>query len=257
MRMDAPGPCETKGMSAMFTKTAKNARSAGAVSPAGRDRAAARRGVLGRAALLAAASLLTVGMTVAEPLVSAAPHAEKKRSKTITRTYSSPNAVVIYDNTTADPYPAAIQVSGFKKGKVKDVNVRLRGYNHGFPDHVDVLLVAPNGASTVLMSDVGGGTDAASLTLTIDDQAPAVLPDGSPLESGTYRPANHGGVDTFPGLGSAPATVGLAQFNGGNPNGEWRLYVVDDAIGSVGAFSGGWDLEITAKTTKKKKHGKH
>ena len=217
---------------------------------------------LGRASLLVAMSCLTLGLTVAEPLVSAKPHAKqvqsekKKGSKTITRTFSSPNAIVINDDTTADPYPSAIQVSGIKKGKIKDVNVTVRGYNHGFPDNVDVMLVAPNGASSVLMSDAGGSTDAASLTLKFDDQATATLPDSTAVENGTFQPANYGAADTFPDIGAAPGIVGLGQMNGGNPNGEWRLYVVDDAAANVGAFSGGWDLEITAKVAKKKKHGK-
>jgi subtilisin-like proprotein convertase family protein len=217
------------------------------------------RAIAGRATLLAAMSCLTLGLTVAEPLVAAKPHAkqeqsEKKGGKTITRTFSSPNAVVINDNTQADPYPSAITVSGIKKGKVQDVNVTLRGYNHGFPDNVDVMLVAPDGSSTVLMSDSGGGTDAASLTLTFDDQAAGTSPDGSTIESGTFKPVNYGAGDNFPGIGAAPSTVSLAQMNGGNPNGEWRLYVVDDTATSVGAFSGGWDLELTAKLAKKK-HG--
>jgi subtilisin-like proprotein convertase family protein len=212
-------------------------------------------GLLGRLTAVTLLTSLTLS-SVAAPLTSAAPKAEKKGGKTITRTFSSPNAVVINDNTQADPYPSAIQVSGIKKGKVKDVNVTLRGYNHGFPDHVDVMLVAPDGSSTVLMSDSGGATDAASLTLKFDDQATGTTPDGSTIESGTFKPVNYGAaVDNFPGLGAAPTTVSLAQLNGGNPNGEWKLYVVDDAATSVGAFSGGWDLELTAKLAKKKKHG--
>jgi subtilisin-like proprotein convertase family protein len=222
---------------------------------------APRRTLVVRASLLAVMSCLTLGLTVAEPLVAAKSNSkqteeEKKGGKTITRTFSSPNAVVINDNTQADPYPSAIQVSGIKKGKVKDVNVTLRGYNHGFPDNVDVMLVAPDGSSTVLMSDSGGATDASSLTLTFDDQATGTTPDGSTIESGTFKPVNYGAaVDNFPSLGAAPTTVSLAELNGGNPNGEWKLYVVDDTATSVGAFSGGWDLELTAKLAKKKKHG--
>jgi subtilisin-like proprotein convertase family protein len=162
--------------------------------------------------------------------------------------------VVIYDNTTADPYPAAIQVSGFKKGKVIDVNVVLRGLNHGFPDHIDAVLMAPSGAAAVLMSDAGGSADAASLTLTLDDEAAAALPDGSGLATGAYKPGNYGAADTYPSLGTSPTAAILSLLDGGNPNGEWRLYVVDDAATNVGAFSGGWDLELTVKLAKKK-HG--
>lgn len=220
---------------------------------------AARRALLGRASVLAAVSCLTVGLAVAEPLLSTAPVAAKKKGggKTITRTFASPAAVVINDDTTANPYPATINVSGIKKGKVKDVNVTLRGFNHGFPDNVDVVLVAPNGAMSVLMSDVGGSTDAASLTLTIDDEAAGALPGAGPLVSGAFRPLNDDLVaDPYPALTSSAVTANLAQLDGGNPNGAWQLYVVDDSATNVGAFSGGWDLELTAQL-KKKKHGKH
>ncbi len=225
----------------------------------------ARRTLLGRASLLAAASCLSLGLPMAEPLVAAKPNSgkpqsekkteteKKKGGKTVTRTFSSPNAVVINDNTTADPYPATIQVSGFKKGKVKDVNVILRGLNHDLPDNIDAVLIAPNGAGTVLMSDSGGGTDAVSLTLTLDDEAAAALPDFTALENGAFKPATYGAVDTYPSLGTPPTSANLALLDGGNPNGEWRLFVVDDAVVNSGAFSGGWDLVLTVKLAKKKK----
>ena len=38
-----------------------------------------------------------------------------------------------------------------------------------------------------------------------------------------------------------------SAFDGTNPNGAWKLYVVDDTIGSAGKFAGGWSLEIKAK----------
>jgi subtilisin-like proprotein convertase family protein len=210
-------------------------------------------------------SCLTLGLPVAEPLVAAKPKSEKDKSekaesdkkggKTVTRTFSSANAVIINDDTTADPYPATIQVSGFKKGKVTDVNVVLRGLNHGFPDNIDIVLVAPNGAGTVLMSDAGGATDAESLTLTLDDEAADALPNASALASGAFKPADHvSGADTYPSLGTPPTSANLALLDGGNPNGEWRLYVVDDAATNVGAISGGWDLVLTVKLAKKKKN---
>lgn len=250
--MVAPVPKRLKGMSAMFADT---------MDQPIRHTGIARRTLLGRASMLAAASCLTLGLGVAEPLLAKKKKdkdeeadEEKKGSKTVTRTFSSPNAVVINDDTTADPYPAAIQVSGFKKGKVVDVNVILRGLNHGFPDNIDVVLVAPNGSSTILMSDSGGGTDAASVTLTLDDEATAALPNMTAISSGAFQPTDHvSGDDIYPSLGTPPTSASLALLDGGNPNGEWRLFVVDDAPVNVGAFSGGWDLVLTVKLEKKKK----
>lgn len=217
-----------------------------------------RRVLLGRGSLLATMSYLTLSLKSAGPLVAAKTKSdqaekEKKGSKTITRTFSSPNAVIIDDDTTANPYPSTIQVSGIKKGKVIDVNVRLRGINHAFPDNIDVLLVAPNGASTVLMTDAGGSPDAVSVTLTLDDEAAEALPDNTVLTNGSFKPASYGGADTFPNVDAPSTSANLALLNGGNPNGEWRLFVVDDAATNTGAFSGGWDLQLTIKLDKKKK----
>jgi subtilisin-like proprotein convertase family protein len=205
---------------------------------------------------LVALVLCTVAtLALAEPLTAAGPQTESKKSRSAHRTFSNPNAVVIPDATTANPYPSTIKVSGFKKGKINDVDLRLRGFNHGYSDDVDVLLVAPNGRTALVMSDVGGNTNAASLTLTLDDEATAPLPDGAPLTSGAFQPANHlGTADTFPGAPAPGGETALSTFNGGNPNGTWQLFVVDDAGGSSGAFSGGWDLKIIAKVKKHQKH---
>jgi subtilisin-like proprotein convertase family protein len=198
----------------------------------------------------------TLGLV--EPLTAAGPQAEGKKGKSVQRTFSNPNAVVIPDKSIANPYPSTIGVSGFKKSKIIDVDLRLRGFNHGYSDDVDVLLVAPDGRTAVVMSDVGGNTNAASLTLTLDDEASAPLPDGAPLMSGLFQPANHSGaVDAFPGAPAPSGATALSTFDGGTPNGTWQLFVVDNAAGQSGAFSGGWDLTIAAKFKKDKKHKKH
>jgi subtilisin-like proprotein convertase family protein len=216
-----------------------------------------RRRLLGGASALAAASFLSLGLGVAEPLLAKkdkeTKDEKKKKSKIITRTFSSPDAIAINDNTTANPYPSTIKVSGFKTAKVKDVNVVLRGLNHTFPDNIDIALVAPDGSSTVLMSDSGGGTDAVGVTLTLDDQASAALTDSGALVTGSFRPANFGAADNFPSIAIAPTSANLGALKGGSPNGEWRLFVVDDAAMNTGSISGGWDLILTMKVKKNKK----
>ena len=51
--------------------------------------------------------------------------------------------------------------------------------------------------------------------------------------------------------------TGIGSGNGTNPNGTWKLFAVDDDTGirqagqppvDVGELSGGWSLEITAKS---------
>ena len=47
------------------------------------------------------------------------------------------------------------------------------------------------------------------------------------------------------GSGFQPYALTLSSFNGVNPNGNWSLYVDDDAEGDSGLISGGWSLIIT------------
>jgi subtilisin-like proprotein convertase family protein len=141
----------------------------------------------------------------------------------------------------ASPYPSSIVVSGVA-GTVSKVTATLHGFSHTFPGDVDVLLAGPAGQRIVLLSDVGGGTDAVNLTLTFDDDAPAP---GTVLVSGTFRPTNIGAGDAFPAPAPGPphGTV-LADFNGSDPNGAWSLYVVDDAGADRGSIAGGWSLSF-------------
>ena len=143
----------------------------------------------------------------------------------------------------ANPYPSNINIAGVV-GTVTKVTATLTGFSHTFPSDVDVLLVGPGGQKLLLMSDVGGGTDAVNANLVFDDTGPAI---GATIVSGTFRPTNVGAGDLFPApapAGPYPATS-LSIFNGVNPNGTWSLYVVDDAGVDVGSISGGWSLSIT------------
>ena len=175
----------------------------------------------------------------------------KRRPKfrVITRTFSNASPITISATTgAASQYPSELNVAGFKQGKLLDLNVTLSGFSHTFPDDVDVLLVAPNGASAVIFSDLGGGTDVSNLTFVLDDQAGAILPPESLLGSGTFKPTNDGLADTFPPPAVSTSNTALATFNGLNPNGSWRLFVADDfATADGGSFAGGWSLTIKAR----------
>ena len=129
------------------------------------------------------------------------------------------------------------------------VVARLKGLSHTYPDDLDVLLVGPGGQKLLLMSDAGGGGNLTGLTFVFDSAAAGTLANSSQLAAGTFRPSNYGTGDTF----AAPAPAGpyastLTTFNGGNPNGLWTLYVVDDGSGDSGTLSGGWELTITSGT---------
>ena len=148
----------------------------------------------------------------------------------------------------ANPYQSIITVSGVT-GTITDVNVIINGLSHTFPDDIDMLLVGPGGQKIILLSDAGGPGDVANLNITFDDEAAASPSNGQFLESGTFKPSNYTGnggpIDVFP----APAPAGpygslLSIFDGTTPNGNWRLFVLDDEGSDVGRIANGWSLDI-------------
>ena len=201
--------------------------------------------------------ILVALLTLTVPLVESTHPAEARkrfRFRTVTRVFTNNGQIAIPGNGTATPYPAPLAAKGFKKGKIKDVNLLLRDFSHTFPEHVDILLVAPNGRNALVMSDVGGNANAVNLDLTLDDEAAAGLPSAGALASGAFRPTNFGAIEDLP----APApvsggAVALNTFDGGNPNGEWKLFVRDDTNMENGEFAGGWSLQIKARIKIRKK----
>lgn len=203
---------------------------------------------------------------VALPSAEGAQHVEagkNKKFKTITRTFSNPGQIAIPDAGSegpANPYPVTIDSDAFEKyeqAKITDVNLILKGVAHGQATNVDVMLVHA-GRSAVVMADAGNSTDVAGLTIVLDDEAVADLPDGVALTSGTFRPGNQLGGDDFP----APAPVAndntaLSTFDGANADGAWQLFVHDDAASNTGQISQGWSLEVTAKVKTDKDNGKN
>lgn len=150
-------------------------------------------------------------------------------------------------------YPSVITVSGVA-GTVSFVNVTLTTLTHAFPSDLDILLVGPTGARSILISDGIDTQQVNQRTYTFSMAAPTALPQSGGALSGAYRPANYsgsaaiepGGVDAFPGPG--PGTLNyladLSVFNGTFPNGNWSLYVVDDENIDTGTIVGGWKLEL-------------
>ena len=207
-----------------------------------------------RIVLVVLAALLALPMTQL-----ASPVEAKNRSRTITRAFANPTEIgmSLSDDyvASADPYPSAVVVAGLK-GTIRDVNLTLNGLTHGEPYEVAVLLVGPRGQTAIVMAEVGGSTDIADVTLRLDDEAAAELPEAAKLQSGAFRPTNVTGKP-FEFNAPAPlpsANTALSVFDGGNPNGTWRLFVNDEqGYLYPGAFEGGWELEITTKVKAKKK----
>jgi subtilisin-like proprotein convertase family protein len=132
-------------------------------------------------------------------------------------------------------------------GTVTDVNVAIDWFTHSSVLDVNLLLVGPRGQTCLLMSRVMGGAD--KVHLTFDDGG--VPMGGNWPGSGTYRPTANG-----PGYFSTPAPPGpygteLSVFNGTDPTGTWRLFVLDDIAGPTradGRIERGWRLKITTTT---------
>lgn len=151
-------------------------------------------------------------------------------------------------------YPSTITVAGLS-GTVTKVTVTF-AVTGTFPDDLDVLLVGPTGAMSLVMSDAGGSGDPVNVTYTFDQTAAGLMPDAPTtiVPAGTFQPSNYaglatpepGGQDNFPtagGLMSYPTTFNI--FNGTNPNGDWKLYVVDDQNLDTNSLPGGWSIDIT------------
>jgi subtilisin-like proprotein convertase family protein len=145
----------------------------------------------------------------------------------------------------ASLYPSPIVASGLPASGATVASVSINGFNHSWPDDVDIVLVSPTGQSVILMSDVGGSTDAVNLNYTFNDAAASLMADNALNPSGSYRPTNFGTGDNWPapGPGGAPTATTLSTFTG-NLNGTWNLYVVDDLGGDAGSLTGGWSISF-------------
>jgi subtilisin-like proprotein convertase family protein len=161
--------------------------------------------------------------------------------------FSNASAIAIPSsgtNSASTPYPSTISVSGVA-ANLTSVTVAVNGVQHAWANDLDLLLVAPNGQSVMLLSDAGAGQPISGGSANLvfrDDASPA--PENAAFSSGVYRPTNYGNDDVLP----APAPPGphgatLSSLLSGGVNGTWRLFVADDFPGSDGGqISGGWNL---------------
>jgi hypothetical protein len=164
-------------------------------------------------------------------------------------TYTNPQPVITPDEGPADVYPSPIVVDG-QSGRVTDVTVKLNDAFFGTTSDADLLLVAPDGQRSIVMSDVCEGTSGNRDFEFNQDVAQRMNRDG-PCEPGRYRPSDvtGGSPDDWPGVNTVGVTADFDRFVGGSPNGVWKLYVVDGQ-GYAGSYdfvvklNEGWSLTL-------------
>ncbi|QGQ99795.1 hypothetical protein EHS13_35500 [Paenibacillus psychroresistens] len=167
-------------------------------------------------------------------------------SGTSTSTFSNFTTIDIPTAQTAIPYPSLINVSGLV-GIVTKATVTLHALNSLRPEEYDILLVGPQGQNVYLMASAGGDAVVINQTVTFDDSAATMIPNAGPLVTGTFQPSVYPPTITFPAPAPTPPySTLLNAFNGTNPNGTWRLFIVDDIDQiSSGNVAGGWTLTLT------------
>jgi alpha-tubulin suppressor-like RCC1 family protein/subtilisin-like proprotein convertase family protein len=164
-------------------------------------------------------------------------------SLTITTTNAVPLITMSPDGVL--PYPSVKTVSGFTN-VISRVSLTLNQITQNPLEALDVLLVSPSGRAVRVMSDAGANVSGADLTLTLDDQAPYLLPGGAGIASGVFRPTDWpGDADDFPAPAPAgPYTNNMSGFAGLDPNGEWSLYVVRDMVLAEAGKIQDWSLSF-------------
>jgi uncharacterized delta-60 repeat protein len=172
--------------------------------------------------------------------------------------------IVLEDrNGTNPPFlnTSTVTVSGLP-GTITKIRVSLNKITHTFPADLDIMLESPTGARTMLMSDTGGGQGQGFVnkTIIIDQSAARAIPVPTTDNFGFFKPTNlngnttlePGGIDVFPAPGPGSQNYGagnLDVFNGTNPNGQWKLYALDDEGQDFGGFDG-WTLDVTTTTSR-------
>lgn len=211
-----------------------------------RSRLQARRRAAGLAVALVATALTAI--------VGVGP-----ASAASTATLKNTTPIVGVPTGSASPYPSTITASGLGTSLLS-AKVVLRNVDHTCTKDLDVLLVGPDGTKTTLMSDNGapaiefdGCTDVKKDSITFDDGCPDF---SNSMPSGTdicVRPSDNDALghqgDSWPGVGDEFPALNLSTFNGKNPNGTWKLYVVDDANDDKGNIGGGWELQLNTSNS--------
>ncbi len=119
-------------------------------------------------------------------------------------------------------------------GAIVDVNLRMIGISHTWPDDIGAVLANNAGANTILFDGPGGSTDIVGLSWQFDDSGATPLPNADPLVSGIFKPGQNEWNDPFTNI-TGPYGTTMAGLNGGS-NGTWVLHVEDFVTGDNGTI---------------------
>ena len=184
------------------------------------------------------------------------------------------NSDLAKDNGRASAYPSELTTSGipFVKGRtgerIRSAKVTIHNVTHAFSRDIGMVLESPKGDKVALMRNAGGATTGTAplsdVTITFDQSASSAIPANAQITTSSYDPADYGTGDLITGKAPTGAYSGSLgaftadnlkpgqsatedQAKAKNPNGKWKLYVVDSSPGSSGVIAGGWTLEITTE----------
>ena len=153
----------------------------------------------------------------------------------------------VYSSAVAVPLNDLVQATGTiavagGPASITDLNVILR-VAHTWDSDVDVALVGPGDAKSIILTTDNGGTLDNYSTTRFDDLAVASITTGAAPFNGNFKP--HGLAGTYDGAlpGGAIAQDTFAGFNGDDSNGTWTIYGIDDEAGIVGNITY-WSLEF-------------
>lgn len=153
---------------------------------------------------------------------------------TFNRRFEQAPALVIRDAIDAPgPGPGVIPggtqaVMGVSapNGLIIDLNVAVNITHPRIAD-LTLFLTSPSGKSISLTGDLTAA--GANMNTTFDDSAPNAIGSGTPPYTGVFRPAQP-----------------LSTFESDDPDGVWRLTILDSALGPIGAARlNNWALDMT------------
>ncbi len=161
--------------------------------------------------------------------------------------YSFTNGSAITTPSQGQATPAASRLYvGGVRGPVTDIEVQLNGVTHPRPRDLDVLLVAPDGTRSIVMSDACGSVAMSNRTLVLKGDGFLIpeMPETLACPSTYYLATNHLFPDSWPASPGNNFSL-LRSFRRKALNEDWRLLVVDDEAGSSGTIARGWTLRFT------------